>query len=185
MRRSVNHIYLGTNHPLLRHSADEFCQFWNEGANKGGNDILVSRYLGLPRDSHMNIEGVLANQRTKMAVFLLCTETDSTPSPHALVGETIDPLNAKHSGLSASEQDLILSLANVRRCAELMPTIVVAVSRVDAHASALLGQLWADVTFVYSRLIGVDPGSNPEVKAVRTRAAAWLADKSTALDFLK
>ena len=185
VRRSANHIYLGTNHPLLRHSADEFCQFWNEGANKGGNDILMSRYLGLPRDSHMNIEGVLANQRTKMAVFLLCTEPDSMPSPHALVSETIDPLNAQHSGLSASEQDLILSLANVRRCAELMPTILVAVSGVDADASALLGQLWADVTFVYSRLVGVDPGSNPEVKAVRTRAAAWLADKSTALDFLR
>ena len=45
--------------------------------------------------------------------------------------------------------------------------------------------MWPDVTFVYSRLVGVDPGSNPEVKAVRTRAAAWLADKTTALDFLR
>jgi hypothetical protein len=45
--------------------------------------------------------------------------------------------------------------------------------------------LWADTTLVYSRLIGVDPGSNPEVKAVRTRAAAWLADKAAALTLIQ
>ena len=51
LRRGVNHIYLGTNDELLRYSADEFCQFWNEGVNRDGNDITMSRYLGLPRDS--------------------------------------------------------------------------------------------------------------------------------------
>ncbi len=32
--------------------------------------------------------------------------------------------------------------------------------------------------------LGVDPGSNPEVKAVRTRASAWLADKAAAASLL-
>ncbi len=40
--------------------------------------------------------------------------------------------------------------------------------------SAVLGQLFADVTFVYSRMMGIDPGSNPEVKFVRQRSAELL-----------
>ena len=41
--------------------------------------------------------------------------------------------------------------------------------------SAVLGQLFSDVTFVYSRLMGIDPGSNPEVKFVRERSAKLLS----------
>ena len=65
-----------------------------------------------------------------------------------------------------------------------MPTVVIAVREPDLPVSAWLGQLWADTTLVYSRLIGADPGNNPEVKAVRTRAASWLADKATAMALL-
>ena len=57
--RGVNHIYLGCNEGDLLPLADELTQFWNEGVNKNGNDITMSRYLGLPRDSHMNCEGLL------------------------------------------------------------------------------------------------------------------------------
>jgi hypothetical protein len=79
---------------------------------------------------------------------------------------------------------LILALANVKRCSEKMPTILLTVEQPNLAASAWLGQLWADVTLVYSRLVGVDPGSNPEVKAVRNRAATWLSDKNAAITLL-
>lgn len=175
-RRQVNHIYFGTNDPLLRCSADEFCQYWNEGVNRDGNDITMSRYLGLPRDSHMNLEAILGTSEHKLAVFLLHT---GEPGNHALLRD-IDPIRNEHKGLTPGETDLILALANVKRCSEKMPSILITVDKVDLTASAVLGQLWADTTLVYSRLIGVDPGSNPEVKAVRTRAAEWLADKAAA-----
>jgi hypothetical protein len=183
--RGINHIYLATNHPLLIHSADEMCQFWNEGPNKHGNDILMSRYLGLPRDSHMNLEGILANHKNKLAVFLVYTGSELPGAAHPLVNARIDPINPKHAHLSLPEHDLVLTLANLKRCSELMPTVVVTVRDIDLTASALLGQLWADVAFVYSRLVNVDPGSNPEVKAVRTRGSAWLADKTAAWKLLE
>ena len=177
LRREANHIYFGTNDPLLRSSADEFCQFWNEGVNRDGNDIAMSRYLGLPRDSHMNLEAVLGTSERKLAVFLLYT---GEPDGHPLLGD-IDPIRKEHRGLTPGETDLILAMANFKRCSEKMPTILVTVDNVDLTASAVLGQLWADTTLVYSRMIGVDPGSNPEVKAVRTRATEWLANKEMAL----
>ena len=77
-----------------------------------------------------------------------------------------------------------MALANLKRCSEKMPTVLIAVEQADLASSAWLGQLWADTTLVYSRLIGVDAGSNPEVKAVRTRAAQWLADKAAAFSLL-
>jgi len=181
LRRGVRHIYLGTNDDRLRASADEFCQFWNEGVNRGENDITMSRYLGLPRDSHMNLEAILGTSQSKLAIFLLRT---GSIAPHRLLVEGAVAINPDHQGLTASEVDLILALANVKRCSEKMPTILIAVQQPDLVASAWLGQLWADTTLVYSRLIGVDPGSNPEVKAVRTRAAAWLADRSAAQTLL-
>ncbi len=189
LRRGVNHIYLGTNHELLRAGADEFCQYWNEGVNRDGNDITMSRYLGLPRDSHMNLEAILGTAERKLAIFLLATRrgASSAGSPdsagflaHPLLLNSADAIDPSHVGLSAVDVDLVLALANVKRCSEKMPTILITVDRVDLAASAWLGQLWADTTLVYSRLIGVDPGSNPEVKAVRTRAAQWLADRSAA-----
>ena len=181
LSRGVNHIYVGTNDPLLRCSADELCQFWNEGVNRDGNDITMSRYLGLPRDSHMNLEAILGTSEHKMAVFLVRT---GEPRRHPLLSAETDPLDPAHAGLTAGDVDLILTLANVKRCSEKMPTILITVDQVDLTASAWLGQLWADLTLVYARLIGVDPGSNPEVKAVRTRASAWLADKAAATALL-
>lgn len=185
LRRGVNHIYLGTNDELLRYSADEFCQYWNEGVNRDGNDITMSRYLGLPRDSHMNLEAILGTAEHKLAIFLLATRRSDRPLAHALLSRSADSIEAAHKGLSPEEVDLVLCLANVKRCSEKMPTVLITVDRIDLEASAWLGQLWADTTLVYSRLIGVDPGSNPEVKAVRTRAAQWLADKSAAYRLLE
>jgi len=182
LRRGINHIYLGTNDPLLRFSADEFCQYWNEGVNRDGNDITMSRYLGLPRDSHMNLEAILGTSEHKMAIFLL---RRACVGKHPLLLEGADAERPEHAGLGAADVDLILALANAKRCSEKMPTVLIVVDRPDLTASAWLGQLWADTTLVYSRLIGVDPGSNPEVKAVRTRAAQWLSDKTAALALLE
>jgi hypothetical protein len=181
LRRGINHIYLGTNDPLLRFSADEFCQYWNEGVNRDGNDITMSRYIGLPRDSHMNLEAILGTCEHKMAIFLF---RRACVGSHPLLLTGADAHRPEHAGLGAAEVDLILALANAKRCSEKMPTVLVVVDKPDLTASAWLGQLWADTTLVYSRLIGVDPGSNPEVKAVRTRAAQWLSDKTAALALL-
>ncbi|RIK69285.1 MAG: hypothetical protein DCC65_00645 [Planctomycetota bacterium] len=185
LSRGVNHIYLGTNHALLRYSADEFCQYWNEGVNRDGNDITMSRYLGLPRDSHMNLEAILGTAERKLAIFVLATRREDAPLTHTLLSRSADAIEAAHMGLSPEEVDLVLCLANVKRCSEKMPTILITVDRMDLGTSAWLGQLWADTTLVYSRLIGVDPGSNPEVKAVRTRAGQWLSDKCGAYSMLE
>ncbi|HKQ48620.1 MAG TPA: hypothetical protein VJZ71_11165, partial [Phycisphaerae bacterium] len=150
LRRGVNHIYLGTNDARLRFSGDEFCQFWNEGVNRDGNDITMSRYLGLPRDSHMNLEAILGTSERKMAIFLLRARGDES---HPLLLQAADPVRPEHRGLTANDVDLILALANVQRCSEKMPTLLIAVSDVNLDASAWLGQLWADTTLVYSRLI--------------------------------
>jgi len=182
LRHGVNHIYLGTNDRRLIFAADEFCQYWNEGVNRDGNDITMSRYLGLPRDSHMNLEAILGTAERKLAIFLLRT---GEVGGHPLLGRQVDPVNPAHAGLTPGEVDLVLALANVQRCSEKMPVVVIAVAEVDLAASAWLGQLWADTTLVYSRLIGVDPGSNPEVKAVRTRAGQWLANKAEAFALLR
>lgn len=182
LRHGVNHIYLGTNDRRLLFAADEFCQYWNEGVNRDGNDITMSRYLGLPRDSHMNLEAILGTAEHKIGVFLLRTGDVGT---HPLLNRQADPANPAHAGLTPGEVDLVLSLANVKRCSEKMPVVVIAADQVDLAASAWLGQLWADTTLVYSRLIGADPGSNPEVKAVRTRAGQWLASKADAFSLLK
>jgi len=144
--------------------------------------MTMSRYLGLPRDSHMNLEAILGTSERKLAVFLV--RTGDVPE-HPLLLEATDPLEAEHAGLSAGDVDLVLTLANMKRCSEKMPTILIAVNRVDLTTSAWLGQLWADITLVYSRLIGVDPGSNPEVKAVRTRASEWLADRAGATSLIE
>ena len=181
LRRGINHVYLGTNDALLRFSADELCQYWNEGVNRDGNDITMSRYLGLPRDSHMNLEAILGTSEHKMAIFLLRT---GDMGAHALLSKTADACRPEHAGLTAAEVDLILSLANVKRCSEKMPVVLITVDNPNLAVSAWLGQLWADTTLVYSRLIGVDPGSNPEVKAVRSRAAEWLSDKKAAFSLL-
>ena len=174
--QNKNFIYLGCNDKQLSLLGDQFIQFWNEGVNKGGNDFLISSFFGLPRDSHMNIEGVLGNQQTKMGIFLLKTNMRSVKR-HPMVSEIIDPISPAHEGLHFGDEEVILAVANHRRFSEVMPTILIEVAgEASLKTSAVLGQLFADVTFIYSRLVGIDPGSNPEVKFVRERSASMLAD---------
>lgn len=172
----INHIYLGCNDDILAASADELLQFWNEGVNKNGNDISMSRYFGLLRDSHLNIEGILANSKTKMGIFLLRDNMCPDVVPH-MVNRVIDPINQDHAGMIFGEEEKILAEANYQRFSELMPTIKISIlGNTNLKHAAILGQLWSDVTFCYSRMVNVDPGSNPEVKFVRDRAARLLAE---------
>ncbi len=171
-----NFIYFGCNDEDLGLMADEFIQFWNEGVNKNGNDIMMSRFFGLPRDSHMNIEGILGNKDTKMGVFLLRTNMRNRIA-HPLVKNVIDPMNEKHAGLILGDEEVILGMANYRRFSEVMPALLIEIpGEPTLEHSAIIGQLFADVTYVYSRMVGIDPGSNPEVKFVRERSAGLLAD---------
>ena len=173
--RGTDFLYLGCNDDTLGLLADEFIQFWNEGVNKSGNDLLVSRFFGLPRDSHMNLEGVLGNAQTKLGFFLL---RDSLRSEfrHPLVNTAIDPIDEAHAGLTLGDEEAALSLANYKRFGEVMPSLLLSVrGELSMAHSAVLGQLSSDVTFVYSRMMGIDPGSNPEVKFVRQRSAKLLS----------
>jgi len=170
-----NFIYLGCNDDSLILLADEFVQYWNEGINKGGNDLLISRFFGLPRDSHMNVEGLLGNRDSKMAFFLLRTNMRSD-MPHTLVSQMIDPIDKRHEGLHFGDEEVILAFANYKRFADLMPTILLEIPcKPSLKHAAIIGQLFADVTLVYASLIGTNPGSNPEVKEVRERSAQLLS----------
>jgi hypothetical protein len=170
-----NMIYLGCNDDNLLLLGDEFVQFWNEGVNKDGNDLLMSRFFGLPRDSHMNIEGLLGNHKSKMAIFLLRTDMRADFT-HPLVSPVIDPINKGHEGLHLGDEEAILSFANYLRFSDLMPTILFEIpGKPSLKHAAVIGQLFSDITFIYSRLKGIDPGSNPEVKAVRDRSAELLS----------
>ena len=174
--RGTNFLYLGCGDDLLGLLGDEFIQFWNEGVNKNGNDLLVSRFFGLPRDSHMNLEGVLGNRQTKMGIFLL-RNTRRGEVTHPLVRKQVDPIDPGHLGLELGDEEVILALANYRRFAEVMPSLLLEIPGIPGpDHSAVLGQLFADVTFVYSRMMGIDTGSNPEVKFVRQRSAALLKE---------
>ncbi|MBN1900132.1 hypothetical protein JW926_02250 [Candidatus Sumerlaeota bacterium] len=174
--RNINHIYLGCNDEPLLMIADELTQFWNEGVNKGANDILMSRYLGLPRDSHTNIEGILANYPSKMGFFLF--SDDIVPEKiHPVISLEIDPINPEHKGIMFGDEEIVLAEANHQRFRELMPCIKVTLhGNLNEKHAAVVSQLWADMTFCYSRLKDIDPGSNPEVKAVRDRAARLLSE---------
>jgi hypothetical protein len=130
----------------------------------------------------MNLEAILGTSERKLAIFLLRTAGEPR---HPLLLTRADAFRPEHSGLSAGDVDRVLALANVKRCSEKMPTVLIAVAEPDLRASAWLGQLWADVTLVYSRLVGADPGSNPEVKRVRTRASEWLSDVGAAMEMLR
>jgi hypothetical protein len=174
-QNGINHIYFGCNDDILACSADEFLQFWNEGVNKYGNDITMSRYFGLLRDSHLNIEGILANHKTKMGIFLFREDLSPIKLP-PMTSREIDPINPAHKGLRLGDEELIMAEANYQRFSELMPAIKITVhgDLILEHA-AVLGQLWSDITFFYSRMLGVDPGSNPEVKYVRDRSELLLS----------
>ena len=174
--RGTDFIYLGCNDETLGLLADEFIQFWNEGVNKNSNDLLVSRFFGLPRDSHMNLEGVLGNRETKLGLFLL--RDDMRPDfRHPLVHGDLDAADPAHLGLRLGDEEVILALANYKRFSEVMPSILLRIcGPLSLAHSAVLGQLFSDVTFVYSRMTGIDPGSNPEVKFVRERSGQLLGD---------
>ncbi|MEW6088267.1 MAG: hypothetical protein AB1498_08185 [bacterium] len=175
LNNKVNHIYLGCNDDMLLHSCDEMVQFWNEGVNKDGNDISMSRYFGLPRDSHLNIEGILSNRDTKIGIFLLRKKGD-VQFQHPLRNKSPKPVNPEHNGLNIADVDYALALANADHFGKLMPTIKIEVEEVNLLTSAVLSQLWADITYSYSLLIGVNPGSNPEVRLVRDRSEILLAE---------
>jgi hypothetical protein len=172
--RGTDFIYFGCGDEVLGLLADEFIQFWNEGVNKNGNDLLVSRFFGLPRDSHMNLEGVLGNRQTKLGLFLL-RSSGSGRIAHPLVRPRPEFIDPAHSGLELGDEEVVLALANYRRFSEVMPSLLLEIPGEPGLAhSAVLGQLFADVTLVYSRMMGIDPGSNPEVKFVRERSAQLL-----------
>jgi len=174
LEKKINQIFFATISEPLLSSADELMQFWDEGVNKGGNDLMLCRYLGLPRDSHTILEGILGNHSNKMALILLRDDLNRLPLP-TLAQKQIDAINPAHSHLNFGEDELILAKANQARLEEVMPTVTLTTHGSLSYEHALaLGQLWADTTFCYSKLIGVDPGSNPEVKHVRDRASTML-----------
>ena len=171
----ANLIYLGCNDDDVGLLGDQFLQFWNEGVNRTGNDILVSRFFGLPRDSHMSIEGILGNHLKKIGFFLLRTNMREQEK-HPLVSAVPDVYDPKHEGLRFGDEDVIFAMANYRSLYELMPTLLIEIPReVDMELSAILGQLFADITFIYSGIIGVDPGSNPKVSFIREKSSFFLA----------
>lgn len=178
-KNNVNNIFFGVLGNILNRSADEFVQFWNEGVTKDGNDIILSKFLGLPRDSHTVVEGFLANHKTKLGLFLFQNELHSRGLP-PFVNSEIDPINKNHEGYKFGEDELVLAEANFLRFAELMPAIKIDVlGDLSLKHLSVLSQLWTDVTYCYSKLMGVDPGSNPEVKFVRDRATDLLTKKTT------
>lgn len=175
-KNGTNHIYFGCNDDLLDCSADEFLQLWNEGINKNNNDITMSRYFGLLRDSHLNIEAILANHKTKMGLFLLRGDMAPSQLP-PMTSREIDPINPAHKGLCLGEEELILAEANYQRFTDLMPSIKITVlGDITIEHAAVLGQLWLDLTYFYARMVNVDPTSNPEVKRVRDRSEKLLAE---------
>ena len=123
----------------------------------------------------MNLEGVLGNRQTKLGLFLLRDDMRGEVR-HPLVRDAVDAADPAHMGLHLGDEEVILSLANYRRFCEVMPTILIRIcGALRLEHSAVLGQLFSDVTFVYSRLMGIDPGSNPEVKFVRERSGELLS----------
>jgi hypothetical protein len=178
-KNSINHIYFGCNDDLLACSADEFLQFWNEGVNKNGNDISMSRYFGLLRDSHLSIEGILANHKTKMGIFFLRDKMTPMQLP-PMTSREINPINPAHRGLVFGDEEVVLAEANYQRFSELMPALKITLNgELTLEHAAILGQLWSDITFFYSRLVNVDPGSNPEVKYVRDRSDKLLTEAAS------
>lgn len=176
-----NLVYLTSNDAKLGLIADELVQLWDEGVNKAGSDFFLARGFGLPRDSHSVLEGILGNKETKLCLFLLRSNMRCSSLP-PLVHRHIDPINPQHKGLQIGDEEVILSMANYRRCSEVMPTILIEIlGEPSLTHDAVLGQLFADMTYVYSRFAGVDPGSNPEVKAVRERSARLLAQAAAGI----
>ena len=172
---SKNLIYLGCNDNDLGLLGDQFLQFWNEGVNRPGNDLMISRFFGLPRDSHMNIEGILGNHSDKIGIFLLRTNMRERKM-HPIVSMVPDVLNPEHKGLHFGDEDVVFAMANYKRLSELMPTILVSIpNKITMAHSAVLGQLFADITFIYSRMVNVDPGDNPEVQSIRENSTRFLS----------
>jgi hypothetical protein len=149
-----------------------------EGVNKATNlgetnDLAMTRYLGLPRDSHLTLEGVLANAATKLGIFLL--DSREVTLQHPLLRHDIAAVDPKHAGMRLGREDFALAGANVERFKEKgIPVILAQVDDLTTDSLAGLNMLWADTTLAYAKLLNIDPGSNPEVKFVRDRAAEAL-----------
>jgi hypothetical protein len=117
----------------------------------------------------------LGNHLTKLGIFLLRTNMRERRT-HPLVSAVPDILDPKHLGLRFGDEDVIFAIANYKRLSELMPTILIGIpDKISMTHAAILGQLFADVTFIYSRMIGVDPGSNPEVQSIRDNSSRFLS----------
>ena len=172
----VNHCYVGSSgDEALLAMTDELVPLWNEGVNKEGNDMLMCRYFGQPRDSHTVIEGILANRKTKMAIFLMHKQEDFYIMPK-FVQEIIDPINPDHAGLRYGQDDFLLAQANYERFKECMPVIKIEMMGDLSYGhGAILGQLWQDFVACYAKILDIDPGSNPEVRVVRDRSEEILA----------
>ena len=124
----------------------------------------------------MNLEGVLGNRDTKLGFFLLRDDM-RCDLRHPLVHPQLDPADPAHLGMELGDEEVILSLANYKRFSEVMPSFLLRIcGPLSLVHSAVLGELFSDVTFVYSRMAGIDPGSNPEVKFVRERSGQLLGD---------
>jgi hypothetical protein len=167
----INQCYItSSGAAALLGSGDELVQLWNEGVNKEGNDLMICRYFGMPRDSHTVVEGILANAKTKMAIFLMHNPVGLS-RPSRLVSEKIDPINPEHSGIKYGEDDFLLAQANYERFKEIMPVIKIELKgRLSYDHGIILGQLWQDLAACYAKILGLDPGSNPEVRAVREQS---------------
>jgi hypothetical protein len=83
--------------------------------------------------------------------------------------------NKAHAGLTIADVDYALARANVDHFGTIMPTVSIEVDRATLPASAVLSQLWTDTVYCYAVMIGVNPGSNPEVRNVRDRSDSLLA----------
>ncbi len=173
----INQIYFGIDHGVLALQGDSLIQFWNEGVNKMTNlqtvnDIIISRFAGLPRDAHFNLEAFLSNAKSKIGIFMIY---GGEKSEIKVLEHEIDAIDQNHAGIKLGQEEVCLSGANSERFIELgMPTIMIKVDSLDVQTLAYLNMFFADITLVYSKLYGIDPGSNPEVKYVRDRSAKTL-----------
>ena len=101
----------------------------------------------------------------------------SSETPHPLVNRLIDPINKEHDGLHFGDEEVILAYANYKRFGEVMPAILLEIPcEPSLRHAAIIGQLFADITYAYAHRIATNPGSNPEVKKVRERSADLLSE---------
>ncbi|OGC15990.1 hypothetical protein A3J90_05945 [candidate division WOR-1 bacterium RIFOXYC2_FULL_37_10] len=180
-RPNTNHMYLGSNTPVLSTTLDSLLQFVMEGINKPTNlgwvnNFSVSRYLGQPRDAHLTLEGILANAEKMMGLFLFTKESATIPKAGAhLINENIDPIDEAHRGMKLGQETNALGGANAERFCDLgMLSILIEAEKITPELIPWIDMLFADYVVATAKLYGIDPGSNPEVKYVRDTSALGL-----------